>query len=95
MVGVAPGARLWNVRVLKNGGSGYDSWIICGLDFVTKHATDQSDGLGDIEVANLSLGGAGSDSDCQTDLTDKFHQAFCRAVAAGVTVVVAAGQRGG
>src|SRR5688500_20312430 len=31
VVGVAPGARLWNVRVL-NDGWGYDSWIICGLD---------------------------------------------------------------
>jgi len=83
VVGVAPGARLWNVRVLKNGW-GYDSWIICGLDFVTEHADE-------IEVANLSLGGGGSDSHCQTNFRDLFHQAFCRTVAAGVTVVVAAG----
>jgi subtilisin family serine protease len=83
VVGVAPGARLWNVRVLKNGW-GYDSWIICGLDFVAEHA-------GEIEVANLSLGGGGSDSNCQTNVRDLFHQAFCRTVAAGVTVVVAAG----
>jgi len=90
VVGVAPGARLWNVKVL-NDGWGYDSWIICGLDFVAEHATDQGDGLGDIEVANLSLGGDGSDSNCRTDIYDDFHQAICRTVAAGVTVVVAAG----
>jgi subtilisin family serine protease len=90
VVGVAPGARLWNIRVLVNG-SGLDSWIICGLDLVTKYATDQGDGLGDIEVANLSLGGGGTDSDCETNLLDVEHQAYCRAVDAGVTVVVAAG----
>jgi subtilisin family serine protease len=87
VVGVAPGARLWNVRVLEEG-SGFDSWIICGLDFVAEHASD-------IEVANLSLGGPGSDSNCQTNLRDLFHQAFCRTVAAGVTVVVAAGNESG
>jgi subtilisin len=90
VVGVAPGARLWNVRVL-NDGWGYDSWIICGLDFVAKHASDRGGGLGDIEVANLSLGGEGSDSNCRTDVYDDLHQAICRTVAAGVTVVVAAG----
>jgi subtilisin family serine protease len=68
-----------------------ESWIICGLDLVTKYATDQGDGYGDIEVANVSLGRSGSDSNCATDLNDLFHQAFCRAVAAGVTVAVAAG----
>jgi subtilisin family serine protease len=90
VVGVAPGARLWNIKVLVNGG-GFDSWIICGLDLVTKYATDQGDGLGDIEVANLSLGGGGTDSDCATNFLDVEHQAYCRAVDAGVTVVVAAG----
>ena len=93
VVGVAPGARIWNVRVLRatsdGRATGLTSWIICGLDFVAKHATNQ--GQGDIEVANLSLGQPGSDNDCKTVLTDKFHQAICRTVAAGVTVVVSAG----
>jgi subtilisin family serine protease len=42
-------------------------------------------------VANVSLGKSRTDSDCATDLNDLFHQAFCRVVAAGVTVAVAAG----
>jgi subtilisin len=92
VVGVAPGARIWNLRSLValngGGGSGLRSWIICGLDIVTQYATDQGDGLGDVEVANLSLGGAGTDSTCQGDL---YHLAFCQAIDAGVTVVVAAG----
>jgi subtilisin family serine protease len=93
VVGVAPGARIWSVRVLDSSGSGYDSWIICGLDLVAKYATDQGDGAGTVDVANLSLGGRGRDSDCATD-RDRFHRAFCRTVAAGVTVVVAAGNAG-
>jgi subtilisin len=87
VVGVAPGARLWNFRVLVNG-RGLNSWIVCGLDTVTQYATDQGDGLGDIEVANVSISGNGADGNCQDD---PYHLAYCRAVAAGVTVVVAAG----
>ena len=82
VVGVAPGARLWAVRVLNNAGSGSWASIICGLDWVTANA-------GIIEVANMSLGGTGSDSGgCSGH---PFHQAICNTVAAGVTVVVAAG----
>ena len=94
VVGVAPGARLWNIKVMRpdaTGSSFYlSSWVICGLDLITRYATAQGDGLGDIDVANASLGGNGTDSNCQTNFNDLFHQAFCRTVAAGVPVVVAA-----
>jgi subtilisin family serine protease len=83
VVGVAPGARLWAVRVLNNAGSGSFSDIICGIDFVTAHA-------GEIEVANMSLGGSGSDSACGSN-RDAMHEAICRSVNAGVTYAVAAG----
>src|SRR5215203_221962 len=62
VVGAAPGARLWAMKVLNNNGMGFTSWIICGIDRVTKH--NQDAGLEDIEVANMSLGGSGSDSTC-------------------------------
>jgi len=81
VVGVAPGARLWAVRVLNNQGSGSWSSIICGLDYVTGNA-------GTIEVANMSLGGTGTDTGCNDG---GMHQAICRSVAAGVTYAVAAG----
>jgi subtilisin family serine protease len=91
VVGVAPGARIWTVRVLKaaagGGSTGLNSWIICGLDLVTRYANDQGDGLGTIEVANLSLSGPGTNGTC----ADPYQAAYCRAHAAGVTVVVAAG----
>ncbi|GGS35800.1 S8 family peptidase [Actinokineospora fastidiosa] len=83
VVGVAPGARIWPVRVLNNNGSGSWSDIICGVDFVTANADR-------IEVANMSLGGSGADSTCGTN-RDALHEAICRSVNAGVTYVVAAG----
>jgi subtilisin len=85
VVGVAPGARLWAVRVLNNAGSGSWSSVICGVDWVTGNAAT-------IEVANMSLGGSGSEpggADCLTG--DALHDAICKSVGAGVTYVVAAG----
>jgi subtilisin family serine protease len=88
VVGVAPGARLWAVRVLNNAGSGTWASVICGIDWVTGRA-------GTIEVANMSLGGSGSDpangqvGNCSTG--DALHDAICKSVKQGVTYAVAAG----
>ena len=82
VVGVAPGARLWAVRVLDSQGSGTWSSIMCGVDWVTEHADT-------IEVANMSLGGPGTEGSC-TD--GGLREAICKSVAAGVTYVVAARQ---
>ena len=49
VVGVAPGARLWDVKVLDSQGNGLISDIIKGVDYVTGYA-DQ------IDVVNLSFG---------------------------------------
>lgn len=85
VVGMAPGARVWPVRVLNNRGSGSFSSIICGIDYVTAHANE-------IEVANMSLGGGGADDgNCGNSNGDAMHQAICASVAAGVTYAVAAG----
>jgi subtilisin family serine protease len=85
VVGVAPGARIWPVRVLDNRGSGTYSAIVCGIDFVTANADL-------IEVANMSLGGSGTDDgNCGRSNNDAMHTAICSSVAAGVTYVVAAG----
>jgi subtilisin len=85
VVGVVPGARLYAVRVLNNAGSGSFSSVICGVDWVTANAST-------IEVANMSLGGTGSEpsgTGCRTG--DALHDAICNSVAAGVTYAVAAG----
>ena len=94
VVGVAPGARLWAVRVLDTRGEGTTSELLCGVEWVTGTRTD-SDPANDIEVANLSLGGLGGDDGrCGIAVDDALHQAICRSVAAGVTYVVAAGNDG-
>ena len=92
VVGVAPGAPLWAVRVLNDNGNGTDSNIICGIDWVTGTRTD-ADPTNDIAVANMSLGGKGADDgSCGlSKKADPIHQAICRSTAAGVTYVVAAG----
>ena len=92
VVGVAPGAKLWSVRVLDRNGNGTWSSVICGLDYVTSKAPSKG---GPIRVANLSLGGGGfSDNNCGNSNNDALHKAICRARDAGVTIVVAAGNSG-
>jgi subtilisin family serine protease len=81
---MAPGASVYAVRVLNNAGSGSWSSVACGIDWVTQNAASL-----DIKVANMSLGGSGSDNGKCTG--DALHTAICGSVAAGVTYVVAAG----
>ena len=89
VVGVAPEAKLWAVRVLNDNGSGTTSDVICGIDFVDSLSPAKG---GPITVANMSLGGFGSDDgNCGNTNGDPMHLAICRAVGDGVTFVVAAG----
>jgi subtilisin len=76
VVGVAPGARLWAVKVLDSRGSGYISWIVAGIDWVRSQAAT-------MEVANMSLGCECTSSSMNTALTN--------ATSAGVVFVAAAG----
>lgn len=76
VVGVAPGARLWAVKVLDNTGNGTTSSIVAGIDYVTGHASE-------IEVANMSLG-------CVCTST-AINSAISNSVAAGVVYAVSAG----
>jgi subtilisin len=92
VVGVAPQARLWAVRVLNDQGVGSYSDVVCGIDFVDSKSPAKG---GPIAVANMSLGGWGSDDgNCGNTNGDALHQAICRAVSDGVTFVVAAGNVG-
>jgi len=77
--GVAPGVSLYCVKVLNSSGQGSWSAVIDGLDWLW------NDGQPRVQVVNMSLGGAGSDTDSE------FRQAVARLHAAGVIVVVAAG----
>ncbi len=79
VVGVAPGAMLFAVRVLDAFGSGTDSTVMAGLDWVAAHADV-------IDVVNMSLGRPGSVND-----NPALRDSVSALVEAGVTVVVAAG----
>jgi len=83
VVGVAPGAQLYAVKVLDAQGSGSDSDIIAGLDWIAANANSVDP---PIRVANLSLGRPGT-----LDDDPALHTAFANVVVSGVTVVVAAG----
>lgn len=92
VVGVAPRAKLWAVRVLDDNGSGTWSSVICGIDFVTSHAPANG---GPITVANMSFSGNGtSDNNCGYSNGDALHYAICNSRNAGVTYVAAAGNFG-
>lgn len=97
VVGVAPGVTLYAVRVLDSSGSGYDSDIIAGLDWIW----DQNGGVTAtnplrIGVANMSLGRAGNAADnpamlaAVQRLTGTAQGSGVQG-GQGVTVVVAAG----
>ena len=76
VVGMAPGARLWAIKVLDSNGDGFDSDIIEGIDYITQHANE-------IDVVNMSFGGDGPDI--------ALHTAIINSVNAGVTYTAAAG----
>ncbi len=73
--GVAKKAKIVAVRVLDNNGSGTTEQVVAGIDWVTKNHKGPS-------VANMSLGGGADEA---------LDEAVRKAVAAGVTFAVAAG----
>ncbi|HUG71428.1 MAG TPA: S8 family serine peptidase [Pirellulaceae bacterium] len=75
VVGVAPGAEIWSIKVCGNSGCQLSA-ILAGHQYVSNNA-------GSIDVINLSLGGTGWSESWRTAIKDN--------VAKGVVVVVAAG----
>jgi subtilisin family serine protease len=88
IVGVAPGAPIYSVKVLDSHGSGTLSTVICGIDWVTANAATTG-----IKVANMSLRfqNSADDGNCGHTNNDALHVAICNSVAKGVTYVVGAG----
>jgi subtilisin len=75
VVGVAPGARLWAVKVLDASGSGYVSDLIAGIDWVAANPS--------IKVASMSLAATGR--------VDQLRTAIQNCVSKGIVFVAAAG----
>jgi aqualysin 1 len=78
VVGVAPGTKLYGVKVLTCSGSGSTSGVIAGVDWVTANAIKPA-------VANMSLGGGASTS---------LDNAVKNSAAKGVFYALAAGNSG-
>ena len=78
VVGVAPGAPLTGVKVLGCNGSGSNSGVIAGIDWVTANAVKPA-------VANMSLGGG---------VSQAIDDAVRRSAASGVFYALAAGNDG-
>ena len=91
IVGTAPGARLWSVKISYfTGKTTYASWL-CGMDWVVEHAAV-------IDSANNSSSAQGYDEDVENsgdcdvaDHTNGNTLMSCAVEAAGVPFVVGAG----
>ena len=75
VIGVAPGAPVVAVRVLNRRGSGTNSGVIAGIDYVAQNGRSG-------DVANMSLGGG---------VSQALDDAVVRAAAGGVRFALAAG----
>ncbi len=91
VVGVAPGARVWGVKILNDSGYGLISWYVCGLDWILAQRDPNDASRPLFEAVNMSVTKDGSDDhNCGLTSHDALHQAICRVVAGGITVVAAA-----
>ena len=96
VVGVAPGVRLWAVKILDDTGSGLLSWYVCGLDWILAQREPGDPSRPRIEAVNMSVAKWGTDTPgCGEAAGDILHAAICRLVKDGVTVVAAAANDSG
>ena len=75
--GIAPEAEIYNIRVMNEAGIGTDADIIAGLTEAVNL---------DVDIVNMSLGGAGFSGVYQTKITEAYE--------AGIAVIVSAGNDG-
>lgn len=79
VVGVAPGVRLWGVRILNPVGTGTTEMVVKGIDWVVAKQKE----TGGNWIMNLSLGGANPSA--------AEGESINRAIDAGILVVAASG----
>ena len=86
VVGVAPGTKIWAVKVLKSDGRGTETAVLCGIDWVVANAAAKN-----IGVINMSLNAPALPPGACADTGDALHRAVCKATDAGILNVVSAG----
>jgi hypothetical protein len=87
VVGVAPGVRLWAVKVCKNGGICMTGDMVAGINWVAARKADKSINFAS---ANMSIG-TGDDANPCSGSSGAVHEAICSLVDEGVVFVQAAG----
>lgn len=83
VVGIAPEAKLLICKVLSGDGSGYNDWIIKGIEHAIKWRGPNGE---KVRIISLSLGGPDDDP--------ALHAAVQKAVQNNILMVVAAGNEG-
>ncbi|HET7454772.1 MAG TPA: S8 family serine peptidase [Solirubrobacterales bacterium] len=78
VVGMAPGARLWSVKVLGGAGGNTVEDVIAGVDWVTAHSSE-------IEVANMSLSAR--------EVVPALNEAVAKSAEKGIVYTLAAGNQ--
>ena len=87
IIGVAPGAELYAVRVFANETLASEESVMCGLEWVYDNAAD-------IDVALIAFNRPDyNETDNAPCESDRLKQMMCRLFDAGVTVVAAAGNQ--
>jgi subtilisin family serine protease len=85
VVGVAPGARIWAVKVTDGNGAFTNASVLCGLEWVLKQRPI-------IDVVNMSFENPLALGKCPNPpAADPVHRVVCKLVAQGTTVVASAG----
>lgn len=74
VVGVAPNANLWAVKVLDKNGSGYTSTVIAGIEWAVNHG---------INIVNMSLGSASGTTALETAVNNAYAAGVLLVAAAG------------
>ncbi len=87
VVGVAPGVRLWAVKVCKNGGICMTGDMVAGINWV---AARKADGSINFASANMSIGTSEDANPCSGS-SGAVHEAICNLVNEGVVFALAAG----
>jgi subtilisin family serine protease len=100
VVGVAPGARIWSVRIFAPDGSLTTAALLCGLDYLRANASRIDVGIMTFESPGVVSAPCGRITTPLSlfpfrlptvQVVDPIHSAICQVTAAGVTLVAAAG----
>lgn len=87
VIGVAPAANLYALKILDNTGSGSSSNLIAAIEWAIDTHTTDSDNSNDIQIISMSLGSNSGDLTLQAECSKAYYDY-------GILLVAAAGNDG-